>query len=101
MKHLYLLIVFVILSGSAAIAQPLGVNETGYGLTIRRGTGPIALGGRVLFDANQINNVNTNIRFQWWYKPVSDLFVVHTDNYFAYEALDRTARATPTFYHDL
>lgn len=34
---------------------------------------------------NQINNVNTNIRFQWRYKPVSDLFVVYTDNYFAYE----------------
>lgn len=37
---------------------------------------------------NQINNVNTNIRFQWRYKPVSDLFVVYTDNYFAYETLD-------------
>ncbi|WP_165840992.1 DUF5916 domain-containing protein [Larkinella punicea] len=41
---------------------------------------------------NQINNVNTNIRFQWRYKPVSDLFVVYTDNYFAYEALDSKNR---------
>ncbi|MEM7109641.1 MAG: DUF5916 domain-containing protein [Bacteroidota bacterium] len=28
------------------------------------------------------DNVNLNARFQWRYKPVSDLFVVYTDNYF-------------------
>ena len=32
---------------------------------------------------NQIDNVNINARFQWRFKPVSDLFVVYTDNYFA------------------
>ncbi|MGI6073335.1 MAG: DUF5916 domain-containing protein [Fermentimonas sp.] len=32
---------------------------------------------------NQINNTNLNIRFQWRYKPVSDFFIVYTDNYFA------------------
>jgi hypothetical protein len=32
---------------------------------------------------NQANNVNLNARFQWRFKPVSDLFVVYTDNYFA------------------
>lgn len=32
---------------------------------------------------NQLNNTNLNIRFQWRYKPVSDLFIVYTDNYFA------------------
>ncbi len=32
---------------------------------------------------NQINNFNTNIRFQWRFKPVSDFFLVYTDNYFA------------------
>ena len=31
---------------------------------------------------NQINNVNVNTRFQWRFKPVSDLFIVYTDNYF-------------------
>ena len=31
----------------------------------------------------QLNNTNLNIRFQWRYKPVSDLFIVYTDNYFA------------------
>ncbi|HSJ66235.1 MAG TPA: DUF5916 domain-containing protein [Anditalea sp.] len=31
---------------------------------------------------NQINNVNINTRFQWRFKPVSDLFIVYTDNYF-------------------
>ena len=32
---------------------------------------------------NQINNVNVNTRLQWRFKPVSDLFIVYTDNYFA------------------
>ncbi len=31
---------------------------------------------------NQTNNMNVNARFQWRFKPVSDLFVVYTDNYF-------------------
>ncbi len=30
----------------------------------------------------QANNFNINSRFQWRYKPMSDLFVVYTDNYF-------------------
>ncbi len=30
----------------------------------------------------QIDNMNVNLRFQWRYKPVSDLFVVYTDNYY-------------------
>ncbi len=30
----------------------------------------------------QADNVNLNARFQWRFKPVSDLFVVYTDNYF-------------------
>ncbi|PHN03490.1 DUF5916 domain-containing protein [Flavilitoribacter nigricans] len=30
----------------------------------------------------QIDNLNTNIRLQWRYQPVSDLFIVYTDNYF-------------------
>jgi hypothetical protein len=31
---------------------------------------------------NQINNVNVNTRFQWRFRPVSDFFIVYTDNYF-------------------
>lgn len=31
----------------------------------------------------QANNLNLNARLQWRFKPVSDLFVVYTDNYFA------------------
>lgn len=31
---------------------------------------------------NQQNNINVNTRFQWRYKPASDLFLVYTDNYF-------------------
>ncbi len=30
----------------------------------------------------QIDNMNLNMRFQWRYKPVSDFFIVYTDNYF-------------------
>ncbi|MCB0666094.1 MAG: carbohydrate binding family 9 domain-containing protein [Saprospiraceae bacterium] len=29
---------------------------------------------------SQIENLNVNVRFQWRYAPVSDLFVVYTDN---------------------
>ncbi|MEZ4775134.1 MAG: DUF5916 domain-containing protein [Bacteroidia bacterium] len=29
---------------------------------------------------NQINNINVNVRFQWRFAPVSDLFIVFTDN---------------------
>jgi len=32
---------------------------------------------------SQINNVNLNTRFQWRYKPASDLYIVYTDNYFS------------------
>ncbi len=31
----------------------------------------------------QANNININSRFQWRYKPASDLFIVYTDNYFS------------------
>ncbi|HOO09662.1 MAG TPA: DUF5916 domain-containing protein [Cyclobacteriaceae bacterium] len=32
---------------------------------------------------SQIENLNINSRLQWRFKPVSDLFLVYTDNYFA------------------
>jgi hypothetical protein len=32
---------------------------------------------------SQIENLNTNIRFQWRFAPVSDLFIVYTENTFA------------------
>jgi hypothetical protein len=31
---------------------------------------------------NQQKNINLNTRFQWRYKPASDLFLVFTDNYY-------------------
>ncbi len=43
----------------------------------------------------QENNVNINSRFQWRYKPMSDLFVVYTDNYFAEEEWRGTQRFKP------
>jgi len=30
----------------------------------------------------QLNNFNINSRFQWRFKPMSDIFLVYTDNYF-------------------
>lgn len=32
---------------------------------------------------SQINNININTRLQWRFKPVSDFFLVYTDNYFS------------------
>jgi hypothetical protein len=29
---------------------------------------------------DQVDNLNTNVRFQWRFAPVSDLFIVYTDN---------------------
>lgn len=31
---------------------------------------------------NLLDNMNLNLRFQWRYKPASDLFLVYTENYF-------------------
>jgi hypothetical protein len=31
---------------------------------------------------SQIDNININARFQWRFRPVSDFFLVYTDNYF-------------------
>lgn len=35
---------------------------------------------------NQINNMNINARLQWRFRPVSDFFLVYTDNYFTQAA---------------
>jgi len=32
---------------------------------------------------DQQKNINLNTRFQWRYRPASDLFIVYTDNYFS------------------
>lgn len=42
---------------------------------------------------NQRNNINLNARFQWRFAPVSDLFIVYTDNYFAVDDLTNDYRA--------
>lgn len=41
----------------------------------------------------QNNNVNINSRFQWRYKPMSDIFLVYTDNYFSDPFLKSKNRA--------
>ena len=40
----------------------------------------------------QLDNLNINARFQWRYKPVSDLYIVYTDNYFP-ESMNSRNRA--------
>jgi hypothetical protein len=47
----------------------------------------VTLTNKIFFTAfaqynEQQENVNLNTRFQWRYKPASDLFIVYTDNYF-------------------
>ena len=37
----------------------------------------------------QLKNINLNTRFQWRYRPASDLFIVYTDNYYTYPFLVR------------
>lgn len=45
---------------------------------------------------SQYKNVNINSRFQWRFKPVSDLFIVYTDNYFyAFENTSAYSNFTP------
>lgn len=41
----------------------------------------------------QEQNININSRFQWRFKPMSDLFVVYTDNYFSDPFLKNRNRA--------
>ncbi|MEM8892988.1 MAG: DUF5916 domain-containing protein [Bacteroidota bacterium] len=41
---------------------------------------------------SQIDNLNINSRLQWRFKPVSDIFLVYTDNYFAYNEGTRFIR---------
>jgi hypothetical protein len=36
----------------------------------------------------QVNNININGRLQWRFRPVSDVFLVYTDNYFAMAGQD-------------
>jgi hypothetical protein len=41
----------------------------------------------------QQNNLNINSRLQWRYKPMSDLFIVYTDNYYSNPFLKNKNRA--------
>jgi hypothetical protein len=41
----------------------------------------------------QQNNFNVNSRFQWRFKPMSDLFLVYTDNYYTDPLLKNKSRA--------
>jgi hypothetical protein len=42
---------------------------------------------------SQNNNFNINSRMQWRYRPMSDLFIVYTDNYFTDPILKNKNRA--------
>ena len=49
---------------------------------------------------DQIDNVNVNARFQWRFAPVSDFFLVYTDNYYAssFETKTRAIIAKLTYW---
>ncbi len=47
----------------------------------KRPPSPIKFSSTLVQYNEQIDNLNLNMRFQWRYQPVSDLFVVYTDNY--------------------
>jgi len=67
------------------IQLPLPFERTDFWLL-----GPkldLTLSDKVFFSTyvqynEQIENMNLNMRFQWRYQPVSDLFIVYTDNYY-------------------
>jgi hypothetical protein len=52
---------------------------------------------------NQIDNLNINARFQWRFKPVSDFFIVYTDNYFPddFKVKNRALVAKLTYWLNL
>lgn len=51
----------------------------------------------------QANLVNVNARFQWRFKPVSDLFIVYTDNYFSdnFQPIGRSLVVKLTYWLNL
>ncbi|MCS6820624.1 MAG: carbohydrate binding family 9 domain-containing protein [Microscillaceae bacterium] len=51
----------------------------------------------------QIDNFNINARLQWRFKPVSDLFIVYTDNYFPtnWKAKNRTLVLKLTYWFNV
>ncbi len=68
------------------IVLPTGFNSTTLWLVSPRAE--ITFSKSLFFTTfvqynNQANNLNINSRLQWRFKPVSDLFIVYTDNYFA------------------
>ena len=82
--------------------QPRGVISLDYSINRIRLPKPFADANLVLFGPrfdltftkslfwttflqynSQISNLNINSRLQWRFKPVSDIFLVYTDNYFA------------------
>jgi hypothetical protein len=49
---------------------------------------------------NQIDNLNLNLRFQWRFAPVSDLFIVYTENSYASDILGgNEVNPYPENYH--
>lgn len=70
----------------AAITLPAPYNSVRYWLLGPRAEMAFSKNvfTSVFFQYNsQTNNTNINARFQWRFKPVSDIFLVYTENYFA------------------
>jgi hypothetical protein len=76
--------VFTIQSSYNKIKQPYGMSE----LLLIGPKVDLSFSRNVFFSTfaqynNLSNNVNVNARFQWRFKPASDLFIVYTENYTA------------------
>jgi len=68
------------------IGMPLPYNSVEYWLIGPRAE--LSFSKNVFFSTffqynTQTNNTNINSRLQWRFRPVSDIFLVYTDNYFA------------------
>ena len=52
---------------------------------------------------SQVDNVNINTRFQWRFAPVSDFFLVYTDNYISdnFTVKNRAVVAKLTYWLNL
>ncbi len=78
-----------------AVRLPAGFNNSDLWLIGPRAD--VTLSKKVFFTTfvqynSQNNNMNINARLQWRFKPVSDLFVVYSDNYFTQDYLSAQNR---------
>jgi hypothetical protein len=65
--------------GFGVVLDP--VNEKTNGFTFGISPAGVQTEYLVTGDASRRDNLNINSRFQWRFQPMSDLYIVYTDNY--------------------